>query len=166
MSIPAFTSPPRRSGRRAVLLLAAVFVAGAIAGAAVERLVATRAAAASPLAGVAYAPKIGGDGVGPAAQDIPYAVRQLDLTDDERAKVRAIVQRVRPQSDTLWLQVRTEILPKSRALETRMFQDILCVLTPAQRETWRRQMTEQAFDTAVVNERLRPALEGRCPAAP
>lgn len=165
MSILEPTSPPHGVRSRAALLLAAVFVAGGIAGAAIDRIVVTRNTG-TPAIAVAYMPKGSDARPGPTAVDIPYAFQQLGLTDDERVRVRAIVQRMRPQSDSLWDQVRTEVLPKSRSLETRMFQDILCVLTPAQRERWRSNVVRGGFDTAVVNERLRPVREGRCPAAP
>ncbi|HVX38586.1 MAG TPA: hypothetical protein VHB25_03350 [Gemmatimonadaceae bacterium] len=170
MSIPEIPPPAgrarARARTRAALLLAVVFVAGGLAGAAIDRAVTTRAMAGGPVVQIAYQPKTGAPHAGPAAVDIPYAVQQLDLTGDQRTRIIAIVQQVRPESDSLWAQLRTEVVPKSRALETRMFQRILCTLTPAQRETWRTQMLAQAFDTAVVNERLRPAREERCAELP
>lgn len=105
-----------RSKLAAVTLLAAVFLAGGLAGwgghAAAER-------------------NDHGDGPrrrGPDAV-VAYLAKELDLTSVQRDSVRAIIARHRPETDSLWAQVR----PRFDAIKARMRSEIDALLTPEQR---------------------------------
>src|SRR5881394_4612911 len=97
----------------AVGLLAAVFVAGGLAGwggrEAVER-----------------------DGRGPRRGPdamVAYLSRELDLSSAQRDSVRAIFARHRPETDSLWARVR----PRFDSIKARIRGEIDAQLTPAQR---------------------------------
>src|SRR6266516_1975285 len=100
----------------AVGLLAAVFVAGGLAGwggrEAVER---------------------NERGMGPGRHGpdaiVAYLGRELDLSAAQRDSIRAIFTRHRPETDALWAQVR----PRFDSIKTRMRAEIDMQLTPDQR---------------------------------
>ncbi len=114
------------AGRRARLqtlgLLVAVFAAGGLAGAAIEH---TRAAPAPGERRDVFRPPTelprGG---------IPRFYEDLDLSDAQRVEIRAILERSRPETDSL-LQIA---LPRLRELTESTRAAIRDVLTPAQRE--------------------------------
>src|SRR6266498_871346 len=103
-----------RSKLAAVGLLAAVFLAGGLAGwggrEATER--------------DGYGPR----GRGPDAL-VAYLSRELDLSAAQRDSVRAIFARHRPETDALWAQVR----PRFDSIKARMRAEIDVLLTPDQR---------------------------------
>jgi Spy/CpxP family protein refolding chaperone len=103
-----------RSKLAAVGLLAAVFLAGGLAGwgghEASER------------------DKRPGRRRGPDAM-IGYLQRELKLNDAQRDSVRAIFARHRPETDSLWARVR----PRFDSIKTRMRAEIDAILTPDQR---------------------------------
>lgn len=105
-----------RSKLAAVGLLAAVFVAGGLAGwgghEAAER--------------GDHGPR-GGRGSPDAI--VAFLGRELDLNSAQRDSVRAIIARHRPETDALWARVR----PPFDSIKTRMRAEIDAVLTPAQR---------------------------------
>jgi len=114
-----------RSKLAAVTLLAAVFLAGGLAGwgghEAVER----------------------DEGRGPRRRGpdamVGYLQRELKLSDAQRDSVRAIFARHRPETDSLWARVR----PRFDSIKTRMRAEIDALLTPAQR-TLHQQLIERA----------------------
>src|SRR2546427_4642274 len=107
-----------RSKLAAVGLLAAVFVAGGLAG----------------WGGREAAERGGrGPGRGPDAM-VAYLSRELDLSPAQRDSVRAIFTRHRPETDALWAQVR----PRFDSIKTRMRAEIDAQLTPDQREKHQR----------------------------
>jgi Spy/CpxP family protein refolding chaperone len=114
-----------RSKLAAVGLLAAVFVAGGLAG------WGGREAADRDGRG----PRRGG---GPDAM-VNYLSRELDLSSAQRDSVRAIFARHRPETDSLWARVR----PRFDSIKTRMRAEIDAQLTPEQR-TRHQQLIEQA----------------------
>lgn len=103
-----------RSRVAAVGLLAAVFVAGGLAG----------------WGGHEAAGRDDGRPRrrGPDAM-VAYLARELDLSAEQRDSVRAIFARHRPETDALWAQVR----PRFDSIKTRMRAEIDVQLTPAQR---------------------------------
>jgi Spy/CpxP family protein refolding chaperone len=105
----------------AVGLLAAVFVAGGLAG------WGGRAAADRDEGGMRRG------GHGPDAI-VAYLSHELDLNDAQRDSVRAIFERHRPETDSLWAQVR----PRFDSIKARMRAEIDAQLTPAQREKHQR----------------------------
>lgn len=116
-----------RSKLAAVGLLAAVFLAGGLAG----------------WGGRDAAGRDDGRGSrgrrrGPDAM-VEYLQRELKLSDAQRDSVRAIFARHRPETDSLWARVR----PRFDSIKTRMRAEINAVLTPEQR-TLHQQLIERA----------------------
>jgi hypothetical protein len=107
-----------RSKLAAVGLLAAVFLAGGLAGwgghEAAER--------------EGPGGRRGGERRGPEAM-VAYLSRELDLSGAQRDSVRAIFARHRPETDSLWARVR----PRFDSIKTKMRTEIDAVLTPEQR---------------------------------
>src|SRR6202165_2926397 len=104
-----------RSKLAAVALLAAVFLAGGLAGWGGHE--------------AADRDERGGRGHrGPDAM-VAYLGRELDLTPAQRYSVRAIFTRHRPETDALWARVR----PQFDSIKTRMRAEIDAQLTPEQR---------------------------------
>src|SRR5213594_5094 len=112
-----------RSKLAAVGLLAAVFVAGGLAG------WGGREAAERDDRG----PRRGPDAL------VSYLSRELDLSSSQRDSVRAIIARHRPETDSLWARVR----PRFDAIKTRMRSEINDELTAEQR-TKHQQLIDQA----------------------
>ena len=125
-----------RSKLAAVGLLAAVFVAGGLAG------WGGREAAERDERGP------GGGHRGPDAL-VAYLSRELSLNAAQRDSVRAIIARHRPETDALWARVR----PQFDSIKARMRAEIDAQLTPEQR-TRHQQLIDQA-------EHLRREREGR-----
>ena len=114
-----------RSKLAAVTLLAAVFLAGGLAG----------------WGGHEAAERDGGRAPrrrGPDAM-VDYLSRELKLNTAQRDSVRAIFARHRPETDSLWARVR----PRFDSIKTRMRAEIDAMLTPAQR-TLHQQLIERA----------------------
>ena len=109
----------------AVGLLAAVFVAGGLAG------WGGREAADRDERGP-------GGRRGPDAL-VAYLTRELDLNGAQRDSVRAIIARHRPETDALWAQVR----PRFDSIKARMRAEIDGQLTPEQR-TKHQRLIDQA----------------------
>lgn len=114
-----------RSKLAAVGLLAAVFVAGGLAG------WGGREAAARDARGP-------GGRHGPDAV-VAYLSRELKLSDAQRDSVRAILERHRPETNALWAQVR----PRFDSIKARVRAEIDAQLTPEQR-TQHKQLIDQA----------------------
>jgi hypothetical protein len=110
----------------AIGLLAAVFLAGGLAGwgghAAAER--------------DDFAMR-GRGGHSPDAI-VSYLSHQLDLTSAQTDSVRAIFARHRPETDSLWAQVR----PRFDSIKARMRAEIDAQLSPAQRAKHQRLIEE------------------------
>jgi len=114
---------PNKPKLAAVGLLAAVFVAGGLAG------WGGREAAERDDRG----PRRGPDAL------VNYLSRELDLSTAQRDSVRAIIARHRPETDSLWARVR----PRFDSIKARMRTEIDGQLTPEQR-TRHQQLIEQA----------------------
>lgn len=109
-----------------LLLLAVAFLTGALAGGAVERLIARRidvAAMPSP-ADVLVSH---GMFVGPG--DMPPFLEQLRLTGDQRARLQQIFRRAQVRTDALMQQS----MPRVEALMDSVRSEMRSVLTPGQR---------------------------------
>ena len=112
-----------RSKLAAVGLLAAVFVAGGLAG------WGGREAADRDDRG----PRRGPDAL------VSYLSRELNLSAVQQDSVRAIIARHRPETDSLWARVR----PQFDSIKAKMRAEIDGQLTPAQR-TKHQQLIDQA----------------------
>ena len=113
-----------RSKLAAVGLLAAVFLAGGLAG-----------------WGGREATDRDGHRSGRRGPDamVDYLARELDLSSAQRDSVRAIFARHRPETDALWARVR----PQFDSIKTRMRAEIDAQLTPEQR-TRHQQLIDKA----------------------
>lgn len=105
-----------------IALLAATFVAGALAGMALERV---RTRPGLPPLGREPGPGM----LQPFGPDrLPPMFEQLNLTDEQRARIADIIERSRPRTDEL-LQ---SMLPRLRAVTDSVRDEIRAVLTPEQ----------------------------------
>jgi hypothetical protein len=147
--------------------LAAVFVAGVLAGAAVDRVYVVRQRDGAEtlmrrLLERRNAEQRRGRGTGGGAApevEIPSALARLDLTPDQATRIRAIAARLRPVTDSLWREVR----PRAQAVENLLFQESLCVLTPDQLARWKDYQRDSDFPPEITTERLRMVTTGTCP---
>ena len=148
--------------RRGLLLLLAMFVAGGLAGAAIDRAYVVRrrdAEANSWMGRVAARRELERRNPSDREVEIPFALSRLNLTQDQEEQIRRIVIRIRPRTDSLWNAVR----PRAQALESQMFQESLCVLTPGQIDHYKDNQRADNFPPAVTAERLRLVATGSCP---
>ncbi len=110
---------------KGITLLFATFFAGLLAGLAAERMLAARRTPESPGFEIGMARGLGeGRLLGP--------FRELDLTVEQRARIRDIFQGSMPRTDA----VMQEMLPRLRAITDSVHQEIRAVLTPEQEVVW------------------------------
>src|SRR5882672_9909524 len=174
MSNPEFrpTEPPGgyRFGRGA-LLLAVVFAAGGVAGAAVDR-----AWVRTHMVNVAEGwtrsrglrePRVPGDSIQERLRGVgvPDQFLRLHLTSAQANQLAEIARRRRPRSDSINAVVRT-LQPTVQHLETEMMQEMLCALTPPQQEEWLASMQANGWNPEVVAERYRLVRTHTCPVQP
>ena len=147
--------------RRGFLLLVAMFCAGVLAGAAVDRAYVVRrdATANRAIASLAARRERERRSLSDREVEIPFALAQLSLTQEQEEQIRRIVIRIRPRTDSLWNAVR----PRAQALESQMFQESLCVLTPEQIDRYKDFQRTENFPPAITAERLRLVTTGTCP---
>lgn len=131
------TGDPRRGARARWMaggLLVLAFCAGALGGAAADRMLAARSAAADGRAvdGVGSAP--GGGGPGAIFPGAVQLGRQLDLTAEQRERIQEILAAERAKADSVMRAVR----PILQARYDSSTQAVREVLTPEQRERFDR----------------------------
>jgi hypothetical protein len=148
--------PPRRRG---LALLATMFLVGVLAGAALDRWYVVRhnASATGAIDARRAAERRSSGRSGEI--EIPYALARLDLTPPQEEQIRQIVARFRPITDSIWNTLR----PRAQAVESQLFQQSLCVLTPEQLERWKAYQRQSEFPSAITAERLRLVTTGTCP---
>lgn len=138
---------------RAVVALVTVFVAGALAGGAIHAAWQRRAAREMELRqrpGRRY------------EAQIPEMLLHLGLDDAQRARVEGIVRRLQPVADT----IMSEVGPRVRALDLAARQQVLCVLTPAQRDRLARERAERHLATRETEAWMTLVRQGRCGEVP
>ena len=113
----AIPSTPSRLPLRAFALLTLAFVVGVLAGAALEHRV-----------GFGRRLGIGPGRFGRGGRGPVEALRALELTPDQCAKVDTILARRRPQMDS----IMRETFPRMRSLADSLKAEVEAVLTPAQ----------------------------------
>jgi hypothetical protein len=141
-----------------------MFVAGGLAGAAIDRAYVVRqrdADASTMMRRLAARRELDRRNLSDREVEIPFALSRLDLTQEQQEQIRRIVIRIRPRTDSLWNAVR----PRAQELESQMFQESLCVLTPAQIDHYKDNQRAENFPPAVTAERLRLVATGDCPKA-
>lgn len=97
------------------VLIALVFSVGVLAGGAVERIRASREKPMRPMRQMG---------------ELPRPFERLDLTNDQRTEISAILERGRPQTDS----VLQELMPRLQAISDSIRVEIREVLTPEQTE--------------------------------
>jgi hypothetical protein len=114
---------PRTVRLTTALLLVATFAAGSVTGAAIYRFAAPRFEPARP----------------PPPGMLP--LDRLDLSADQQEKARAIMERYRPELET----VMRESFPKVRAIHERMDKELEGILTDDQRKLARALQKSRPF---------------------
>lgn len=115
-----------RSKLAAVGLLAAVFLAGGLAGWGGHE------AAGHDGGGRRGVARRGPEGM------VAHLTRELDLSETQRDSIRAIFARHKPETDSLWARVR----PRFDSIKARMRAEIDAQLTPEQRVRYQRLIEE------------------------
>lgn len=141
------TFPPRSPGAAralGMLVLIVAFAAGAVAAFAFNRVL-----HAEPGAGDAAASE-------ECEKPRRRLLDQVDLTEEQRARIDAIVERRREQTDRFW----SEAGPELRSIMDATRAEIRAVLTPEQREAYDRLRRERkaakaARDAAKGTESVR-----------
>jgi Spy/CpxP family protein refolding chaperone len=116
-----------RARRRAAIALIATFLAGGLAGAGIEHLRAS--APAHP------------NGPPTFEMPLPPFFEELDLTEDQRARIVAVLEGRRGEMDA----VMSEVSPRMRAIGDSIDAEIRSILTPAQREKFDQSRREPRF---------------------
>ena len=129
---------------RAITLLIATFVAGAIAGAAVWPLIAPRRFI-----------RLGGE---VEAERIPAPLVVLGLSKDEETRLHAIARRWRPRADSEFKEVRRHVSD----MENGMFAEMLCVLPPEKRDQYLKMLQGQHYDSTLIDKRFAIVRANRC----
>ena len=167
MSVPE--GPASTPRTRGVLLLGVVFLAGALAGAALDRAwIVTHMLGAFRRAGLVLGEeprRISSNS--PAAErvratGIPDQFLRLHLTAQQESVLTDIAKRRRPRADSVIRALR----PTVQHIETEMMQEMLCALTPAQQADWLTYMQTNRWAPDVVAERYKLVRTHTCPATP
>jgi hypothetical protein len=150
---------PRDASSRAKVasLLLLTFAAGAIAGVAI-----TRTFFSSP---AERAASIRSEDPPPEStenQGIPRQLLQFDLTADQRTRIKQVVARRQPTADS----ITESVLPRVRALELTMRQEMMCELTPTQQQRWMQWRKDQGLSLAEGEDWLALVRAGKCERQP
>ena len=156
---------------RGIILLIAVAIAGGAAGGALDRWWVTSRTPAEPApVAVALTPEGGyvtrrsvtepGRALGEGEDGIPSSLRGVELTDDQKTRIRALTAKYQPVADSLM----RDVLPRVRELDLRMRQEAMCVLTPKQREDWIAWRRRERLAVEENGMFLKLVNAGACPA--
>lgn len=137
---------------RAILLLAAVFVAGGIVGAALARTFPSRPA---PESRRGFSGSVSST---PENERIPTPLENLGLTDDEKTRLRAIAKRWRPRASESIDEVRRRVAE----LENGMFAEMLCELPEEKRDRYLVELQQSGMEQSVVDKRFALVRQNRC----
>jgi hypothetical protein len=165
--------------KQGLVLLGVVFVAGGLAGGAIDRVYVTRYQESV----VAWRAREEAEDyrewalrghrerednkaeaerhAGEASEgvEIPLQVEWLGLTNEQRVRIRAIIAHARPRADSIMHLVR----PRVRELELSMYQEIMCVLSPPQRAEWVSWREREGSSSAETQAWLARAYANECP---
>jgi Spy/CpxP family protein refolding chaperone len=138
---------------KGIALLVLTFVAGALAGVAVERLRSAQQAPELPPPDITMMRP-------PREGNLPPVFRQLNLTPAQREQIIQILERGRPRTDG----ILREMLPRLRATTDSIHAEVRAVLTPAQLATWDSLTAQMRRRAGQVRRGMRG--RGMGPAAP
>lgn len=124
-----------------VALLAATFIAGALAGAAVDRVL-----SADPPQGVERSDergrdrgRRGGDGDGDGDHRRSYVIERIEMSDAQREAIDGILEERSARMRATWREVE----PRLDAITDSARVEIMQVLTPEQRAEYERKLKER-----------------------
>lgn len=137
-----------RAGIQTIVLLAAIFGSGLLAGMAVERL-----RTAGPQGRVLLKTP-------PLEDGIPVQLKRLGLTPEQERRIRGVAARWQPRADS----VMRVLLPEVRGIQHGMFQEMVCILTPAQDSAYLAWRKREGLNQAEGEEQMTRVREGSCPA--
>ncbi len=141
------TASPSRVGVQTILLVAAIFGSGLLAGMALERVRADR-----PQGGVLLKTP-------PQEDGIPLQLKRLGLTPEQERRIRAVAASWQPRADS----VMRVLLPEVRGIQHGMFQEMVCILTPAQDSAYLAWRKREGLNQAEGEEQMTRVREGSCP---
>lgn len=159
---------------RGILLLIAVAVAGGMAGGAIDRMLTARRSGELTgwsLRGESGEPASVTPRPEPSARreerrnpaeansEIPYSLRSVDLTAEQRARIVEITRKYHPAAESLMRSVA----PAVQRLNQRMNQEALCVLTPKQRDAWIAWRRREGVSMEEGGQMLALANANQCP---
>lgn len=142
-------------------LLALVFVAGGLAGAAIDRAAVRRQAerTAQTRAETPHPPNPAERRRGDIQPDqIPFVFESFNLTSEEKERLHAIARRWRPRAAEALSQVAANVSD----LENDMFAEMLCVLSKDKQDMFLARLQEGGQNTVIIDKRFRLVRSGQC----
>lgn len=139
-------------------LLLAIFAAGMLAGAVVDRAWMIHLLRRQAEAAQARERTGGQDAAERNADRIPVPLTALNLTPDEESRLHEIAARWRPQAGVLLDEMRRQVAGQ----ENRMFAEMLCVLTVEQRARYLHSLQEDHYDSAIIDARFSLVRANQC----
>ena len=133
------------SRARAALLLAVTFVVGALAGAALDRVMIRREPRRESRVAI-------------DADRIPVPLETLGLTSDEEARLHAIARRWRPRASNELDSVRHRVSD----MENGMFAEMLCVIRPELRDRYLESLRANRFSQEIIDKRFALVRANQC----
>jgi len=140
--------------KRGLYLLLVVAVTAGAAGGAIDRIWVARQGGL-----VGRQPDQGRLAAKPGDNAIPSALRALDLTDEQRGRILSLAEKYRPAAESL----AQSVAPRVQQLDLQLREEAMCVLTPAQRDTWIAQRKREGLGTDEPGQMLRLVSAGQCP---
>ncbi len=145
-------APPRRTRLQAIAVLAATFIVGIVLGVTGERVRASRTEPVPPW--TRERPTRTERVRDP--ERLPPPLEQLDLSDEQRERIRDVFRETQPRTD----EVMTRMLPELRALRDSVRIAIEGVLTPEQMERLTGEFGEFWSRGAFPGDRFRGGPRG------
>lgn len=90
---------------------------------------------------------------------IPISLRSIDLTPDQKQRILLISSRYQPAAESVIAGIRARVL----ALDLKMRQEAMCVLTPKQRENWIAWRKRERLVVEAGDSMLKLVNSGACP---
>jgi hypothetical protein len=136
---------------RAFALLALTFLAGVAVGTAIEQRVARSGGRLERRSRTAPNGQA-------ELEQIPTPLEQLGLTDAQATQLRAIARHWRPQTAVALDEFRKRV----NEMENGMFAEMLCALSPDQRDRYLAQLRGNHYDARIIAKRFELIRSNRC----
>ena len=138
-------------------VLVVTFLAGGFAGGAVDRQLVTPRVA-SPEPAPATVSEHESKTLESENAGIPPQLLQLGLTPEQRTQIKAVIASRQPTADS----ISESVLPRVRALELTIRQEMMCALTAAQQQRWMQWRKGQGLSLAEGEDWLALVKAGKC----